>query len=263
MCFCKRLLYVCPVLAVGLTVVLARLWSLAAPSTASVCGVAQLLCVCVCQSQFGLIYRPLTHSTLDPASNAGMAIPCVVVDPPGWFSTDGGQMCPRSAASGSQKGTCSEDWMEKIKTRVQTKETTWGNINLSESFIHSTFVFYHFILFMFPGGAGANPSSYWQGGGYTPDSSPVHDSQGHITQQNNHLHSCSRLWSMASEQAYFIQKYHQLPRCSKLMIFMFWGKSTHHLSLYGPSHLNCQNLFFYTYLYCWSNNEGENTEFNL
>lgn len=32
---------------------------------------------CVCQRQFGLIYRPLTHSTLDPTSAAGMAIPCV------------------------------------------------------------------------------------------------------------------------------------------------------------------------------------------
>lgn len=32
---------------------------------------------CVCQRQFGLIYRPLTHSALDPTSAAGMAIPCV------------------------------------------------------------------------------------------------------------------------------------------------------------------------------------------
>lgn len=32
---------------------------------------------CVCQRQFGLIYRPLTHSAADPTSAAGMAIPCV------------------------------------------------------------------------------------------------------------------------------------------------------------------------------------------
>lgn len=32
---------------------------------------------CVCQRQFGLIYKLLTHSALDPTSAAGMAIPCV------------------------------------------------------------------------------------------------------------------------------------------------------------------------------------------
>lgn len=32
---------------------------------------------CVCQRQFGLIYRPSTHSALDPTSALGMAIPCV------------------------------------------------------------------------------------------------------------------------------------------------------------------------------------------
>lgn len=33
--------------------------------------------LCVCQWQFGLIYRPLIHGVLDPTSAAGMAIPCV------------------------------------------------------------------------------------------------------------------------------------------------------------------------------------------
>ncbi|MEQ2196880.1 hypothetical protein XENOCAPTIV_016544 [Xenoophorus captivus] len=40
----------------------------------AVCGVPPS---CVCQRQFGLIYKLLTHGALDPSSAAGMAIPCV------------------------------------------------------------------------------------------------------------------------------------------------------------------------------------------
>lgn len=77
MCFCKRLLCVClpgpgcmhytssgQAVVSGLLVHHFRLRCAVPPS-------------CVCQRQFGLIYRPLTHSALDPTSAAGMAIPCV------------------------------------------------------------------------------------------------------------------------------------------------------------------------------------------
>lgn len=93
-------------LAEGFTAVLVRLWSLAFPCTASACGVAYLLpvCVCacvrahvrvhVCRRQFGLIYGPLTHSTFwtPPLLMKWLSHVLLVVDPPGWFSADGGQM---------------------------------------------------------------------------------------------------------------------------------------------------------------------------
>lgn len=77
MCFCKCLPFVClpdpgcrhytssgQAVVPGLPVHRFRLR----------CGVPPS---CAFQRQFGLIYRPLTHSALDPTSAAGMAIPCV------------------------------------------------------------------------------------------------------------------------------------------------------------------------------------------
>lgn len=71
----ERLLCVC-LSALGCIAVLVRLWSLAFPCTGSACSAPPSS---VCQRQFGLIYRPLTHNTLDPTFAAGMAIPCAGV----------------------------------------------------------------------------------------------------------------------------------------------------------------------------------------
>lgn len=72
---------------------------------------------CVCQRQFGLIYKLLTHSALDPSSAAaaGMAIPCVggrstwvVLS---WMRV----RCGFSHKLQQLRGTCPADSVEKKK----------------------------------------------------------------------------------------------------------------------------------------------------
>lgn len=54
--------------AEGITAVLVRLWSLAFPCTASACGVAYLLPVCVSEAVWPDLWAPDTRRFLDPTS---------------------------------------------------------------------------------------------------------------------------------------------------------------------------------------------------
>lgn len=93
--------FACLILAVGIIPVLVRLWSLAFPCTASACGVARLLPVCVRGSLAWFIGS--WHTTLwTPPLLLEWLSHVLVVDPPGWFSTDGGQMWSCSWAPGER-----------------------------------------------------------------------------------------------------------------------------------------------------------------
>lgn len=95
-------MFACLFLAVGIIPVLARLWSLACPCTTSACGVACLLPVCVRGSLTWFI-GPWHTALWTPPLPLEWLFHVLVVDPPGWFFTDGGQMWSCSQAPGAQR----------------------------------------------------------------------------------------------------------------------------------------------------------------
>lgn len=90
--------FACLVLARGIGPVLAKL---AFPCTASTCGVACLLPVCVRGSLVWFI-SPWHTALWTPPLQLEWLFHVSAVDPPGWFSTDGGQMWSCSQAPGAQ-----------------------------------------------------------------------------------------------------------------------------------------------------------------
>lgn len=96
-----RCVFVCLVLAVGTTPALAKLWSLAGLCTVSACGVAYLLPVCV-RGSLAWFIGPRHAALRTPPLLLEWLSHVLVVDLPGWFSTDGGQMWPCSQAPGAQ-----------------------------------------------------------------------------------------------------------------------------------------------------------------
>lgn len=84
----------------GIKPVLARLWSLAFPCTASACGVACLLPVCV-RGSLAWFIGPWHTALWTPPLLLEWLFHVLMVHPPGWFSTDGGQMWSCSRARGN------------------------------------------------------------------------------------------------------------------------------------------------------------------
>lgn len=91
--------FACLVLAVGIIPVLVRLRSLAFPCTASACGVAYLLPVCV-RGSLAWFIGPRHTVLWTPPLLLEWLSHVLVVNPPGWFPTDGGQMWSCSRAPG-------------------------------------------------------------------------------------------------------------------------------------------------------------------
>lgn len=111
--------FACLVLAVGMKPVLARLWSLAFPCTASACGVACLLPVCV-RGSLAWFIGPWHTALWTPPLLLEWLFHVSVVHPPGWFSTDGGQMWSCSGALGNMPcRQCGEKLLSENMARSQ------------------------------------------------------------------------------------------------------------------------------------------------
>lgn len=142
--FCKCLplcLPACLLLAVGIIPVLVRLWSLAFPCTASACGVAHLLPVCVRGSLVWFI-GPWHTALWTPPLLLEWLSHVLVVDPPGWFSTDGGQMWSCSRASGERAlQTVWRECLQKLCLQAASvKSTSFRDLSsVLLTFLHANF----------------------------------------------------------------------------------------------------------------------------